>query len=207
MTRFGWPLAAIGVLSLVAAGAIAQVDAPAKTAPAKTEPAKTEPAETEPAETGPAEPLYQQEPYDLITLNAANNSEVLKVEPLPRPVSKNPPPERKTRGPSLGRPGENLRVAMVGRREGRDVRGTHPGQGGRTRPGRQPRGSLRLLRVPPDEAPRLARAEAGRRRLPLPRGGPQPEGPAAFRRPGHAPVAPRTQSAVSQPPAGAGHDQ
>jgi ABC-type transport system substrate-binding protein/tetratricopeptide (TPR) repeat protein len=41
-----------------------------------------QPTEGEARET----PLYQQDPYDVITLDSANNSEVLKVEPLPKPV-------------------------------------------------------------------------------------------------------------------------
>ena len=41
-----------------------------------------------PPETATAEAIYDQEPYDLITLDAKNKNEVIKVEPLKRPFDK-----------------------------------------------------------------------------------------------------------------------
>ena len=54
--------------------------------------------EPEKTAAAPAGPLYEQEPYDLITLNAANKNKVLKVEPLDLPgrqLPKNPRRSRK----------------------------------------------------------------------------------------------------------------
>ncbi len=55
---------------------------------------KTGAAEEPPVDLGP---LYEQEPYDLITLTAANKNKVLKVEPLQLPNRRLPKDPRRSR--------------------------------------------------------------------------------------------------------------
>lgn len=54
-----------------------------------------EPAEDAEEATVPRRRFFEQEPYDLITLDAANNNEVLKVMPLPFPDRKLPEPAKR----------------------------------------------------------------------------------------------------------------
>gem|GEM_PF-331527 len=64
--------------------------------------------------SGSAVPLYEQPPYDLIFLDAANDNAVLKVSPLPFPDRKAPSPLPKSGFLELelfDRPGERFRAA------------------------------------------------------------------------------------------------
>ncbi|MDX1946249.1 MAG: ABC transporter substrate-binding protein [Pirellulaceae bacterium] len=60
------------------------------------------------------EPLYQQRPYDVVTLDANNGNSALKVQPLDMPVRRLPPSANRTGEIEielLERPGERFRVA------------------------------------------------------------------------------------------------
>ncbi|NQU20987.1 MAG: hypothetical protein HQ567_06855 [Candidatus Nealsonbacteria bacterium] len=75
----------------VAAGAAGAAEAPpaqsppAKAPPAKAPPAKAPPAEALPVEAPPAEPLYEQVPFDRVTLDETNDHKQYDVELLTFP--------------------------------------------------------------------------------------------------------------------------
>lgn len=78
-----------------------------------TQSASTEEA-TQADATNPAIPLYEQPPFDLIYLNAANDNAVLKVTPLPFPDRKTPSPLPRSgflEVELFDRPGERFRAA------------------------------------------------------------------------------------------------
>ena len=61
-----------------------------------------------------AEPLYQQRPYDIVTLDANNGNAALKVQPIDMPTRQLPPPQNRTGEIEielLERPGERFKVA------------------------------------------------------------------------------------------------
>jgi hypothetical protein len=78
--------------------------------PAAKEPAAKDPSAKEPAVEAPlpVKRFYEQEQYDLITLDAANNNSVLKVMPLQLPDRKLPDPSKR-----IGR----LKVRLFDQRE------------------------------------------------------------------------------------------
>jgi hypothetical protein len=76
---------------VVMAGA-AEQEAPKPETAAEPKPAETEQPIAPPP---PEKRFYEQEPYDLITLDGANNNEVLKVLPLPFPDRKLPEPSKR----------------------------------------------------------------------------------------------------------------
>ena len=121
-------------------------------------------------------PLYEEEPYDQITLDAANDNAVLKIKPLDAAGhtgsadSAQAEESRQADRPQNRRARQGVRGCVAVDRQAGVVRAVGPEQGQRTGRRWQVRRGLRLLRLSRTEQAVHARAGQGDGRLSL-RGG------------------------------------